>query len=224
LSSDWRENEVNILRMIINGVTDEIIWKRIGWMYASFFLLFVPITAFSFLLLPEGILIGKHPIISRLEFSPNLWISTLQIFGYNLIPTLLIIGANLIAQQSRISPERYVPVGYLVFCVQTAIFAIYLGTWSFGVVTVAPPLYRRLLRIFDIVHHAGLLEFSAYLLAATVSFKFTLWYSDRKRIVANRSWRDVIIARSEKVFLALAIVLLLCGAFIESYGIIQLAD
>ena len=214
---------MNILRMIINGVTDDFIWRRILWMYACFFLLFVTVTVCSFFLLPEGILRGKHPIISKLEFSPVLWISTLQIFGYNLIPTFLIIGSNLIAQQSRISKKRYVPVGYLVFCVQTVIFAIYLGTWSFGVVTVTPPLYRRLLRLFDIVHHAGLLEFSAYLLAATTSFKFTLWYSDRKRIVANRSWRDVILPRSEKVFLALAFVLLLCGAFIESYGIIQLA-
>lgn len=164
---------------------------------------------------------GKHT--SRLEFSPNLWTSTLQIFGYNLILTFLIIGANLIAQQSRLSKERFVPVGYLVFWVNTVTFAIYLGTWSFGVASVAPPLYRRLLRIFDVVHHAGLLEFSAYLLAATTSFKFTLWYSDGRRIVASRNWRDVTLTTPERIILALAFVLLLCAAFVESYRMIQLS-
>jgi hypothetical protein len=156
---------MNVLRRIINGVTDESVYKRIGWMYASFLLLFVPVTILSYLLLPEGILRRKHPIISRLEFSPNLWTSTLQIFGYNLILTFLIIGANLLANQSRHSREQFVPVGYLLFWVQTGLFAVYLGTWSLEVASVPPPLYRRLLRIFDIVHHAGLLEFSAYLLA-----------------------------------------------------------
>jgi len=214
---------MNLLKWIINGVTEGGIYKRVGWMYVSFFLLFVSVSVLSYFLLPDGILRGKHPIISRLEFSPNLWTSTLQIFGYNLILTFLIIGANLIAQQSRLSKERFLPVGYLVFWVNTATFAIYLGTWSFGVVNVAPPLYRRLLRIFDVVHHAGLLEFSAYLLAATTSFKFTLWYSDGRRIVASKHWRDVTLTIPERIILAFAFVLLLCAAFVESYRIVQLS-
>lgn len=214
---------MSVLKMIINGITYKVIYKRILWMYACFFLLYLTITVCSYYLLPEGILRGKHPIINRLEFSPVLWISTLQIFGYNLISIFLIIGSNLIAQQSRISVKRYVPVGYLVFFVLTGMFAIYQGTWSFGVVTVSPPLFPRLLRIFDIVHTAGLLEFSAYLLAATTSFKFTLWFSDGRKIVASRSWREVRLVTSEKAFLALAFVLLFCGALVESFGIIQLA-
>ena len=99
---------------MINGVTDESIWKRIVWMYASFFVLLVLTTVLSYFLLPEGILRARHPLISALELSPELWASTLQVFGYNLFFTLLVIGANLIARQSRLSTEQFVPMGYLL--------------------------------------------------------------------------------------------------------------
>jgi hypothetical protein len=212
---------MNPLRKITSGVTDDDVYKRIGWMYASFFLLYVSVTSLGHYLLPEGILRGKHPIISALEFSPNLWISMLQIFGYNLIATLLIIGANLLAQESRLSKGKFVPIGYTVFWVQAVLFSVVVGTWSFEHVAAAPPLDHKLVRIFDVFHHAGLLEFSAYLLAAVASFKFTLWYSDGRRIVASRKWEDVNLARSEKTLLILAFVLLLSAALVESYAIIQ---
>ena len=215
---------MNLLRRIINGVTDESIWKRIVWMYTSFFVLLVPTTALSYFLLPEGILRGKHPLISALELSPNLWVSTLQIFGYNLFFTLLIIGANLIARQARLSPDRFMPMGYLAFWGITVTSGLYIGTWSQEVITVAPPLCHRLLRIFDIAHRAALWELSGYLLAATTSFKFTLVCTDGKKVVASKSWRDVTLTRSEMILFALAFVLLLCGAFIESHRIIQLTE
>jgi uncharacterized membrane protein SpoIIM required for sporulation len=213
---------VNLLKRITDGVTDDSVYKRIAWMYVSFFVLLVPVTALSFYLLPEGVLRGKHPIISALEFSSHLWTSTLQIFAYNLIPTFLIIGANLLAEESRLSEERYVPVGYVAFWGLTVLFAVFVGTWSFGVVTAAPPLLHRFGRILDVFHHAGLLELSAYLLAAATSFKFTLWYSNRKEVTASRAWRDISLTRPEKVFLILAFALLLSAAFVESYGIIHL--
>jgi len=213
---------VNLLDKITAGVTDDNVYKRIGWLVVSFFLLFVPGTALSFYLLPEGVLRGRHPIISALEFSSDLWTCTLQIFGYNLMHTFLIIGVYLLAQQSRLSRKKYVPIGYTAFWGLTVLFAVVLGTWSFEVVTAAPPLFRRFVRFFDVFHHAGLLEFSAYLLAAATSFKFTLWYSNRKKIVASRAWRDTNLTGPERVFLMLAFVLLFCAAFVESCGIIHL--
>jgi len=214
---------MELLRRIITGVTDDNVCKRIGWMYVSFFALFEPVTVLSFYLLPQGVLTGKHPIISQLRFSPNLWVSTLQIFGYNLLPTPLIIGANLLAQQSRLSEEKYVPIGYTAFWGLTIFFAVVVGTWSFDVISTAPPLHCRLVRILDVFHHNGLLEFSAYLLVAVTPFKFTLWYSDRKKIVASRAWKDVNLTKVEKILLILAFVLLICAALIESHGIIYLS-
>ena len=214
---------MNPLKRMINGTIDDNIYKRIGWMYVSFLLIYISVTILAYLLLPDGILRGKHPVVSALELSPSLWVSTLQIFGYNLIPTSLIICSNLIAQQSRISKEKFVPIGYFGFWCIVILAGLYLGTWSFEVVTEAPPLYLRLIRGFDVFHHAGFYELSAYLLAAVTSFKFTLWYSDGKKIVTSRKWRDARLNSSEKIIFVLVFVLLFCGALIESYGIAQLA-
>ena len=115
-------------------------------MYVSFLLIFISVTILSYFLLPDAFLRGKHPVVSRLEFSPTLWISTLQIFGYNLIPTSLIIGANLIAHKYRISKEKFVPIGYIAFLGIIILAALYLGTWSFEVVTEAPSLYVKTYR------------------------------------------------------------------------------
>ncbi|MGD2158814.1 MAG: hypothetical protein PVG32_18190 [Anaerolineales bacterium] len=213
---------MGLLKKITQNVTNEYIWNRIFWMYVSFFLLLLPAMVLSHFLLPEGILRGVHPL-TGFELSPNLWISTLQIFGYNLIFTLLMIVANIFARQSRICPEKFVPVGYLAFWGVTLNAALYLGTWSQEVITPAPPLLYRFLRLFDVVHRAGLWELSGYLLATATSFKFTLLYTDGKKVVARRSWRAVTLTTTEKALFALSFVLLLCGAFIESYGIIQLA-
>ena len=214
---------MNTLKRIIDGTIDDNIYKRIGWMYVSFLLIYISVTILAYLLLPDGILRSKHTVVSALELSPNLWISTLQIFGYNLIPTSLIICSNLIAQQSRISKEKFVPIGYFGFWCIVILAGLYLGTWSFEVVTEAPPLYLRLIRGFDVFHHAGFYELSAYLLAAVTSFKFTLWYSDGKKIVTSRKWRDIRLNSSEKIIFVLVFVLLFCGSLIESYGITQLA-
>ena len=212
---------MNPFRILTDGVTDGNVYKRIGWMYITFFGIFLPTVIASYYLLPEGILRGKHPIISQLEFSSDLLILTLQIFGYNLLLMILIIAANLIAQQSRIAREKFVPIGYTAFWVVTLLLAVYTGTWSFEVVTAAPPLQDRLVRVFDILHHSGLVEISAYILAAVTSYKFTLWYSDGRRVIRSRRREDIKLDRSEKVFLVLAFVLLFCGAIIESYGIVQ---
>jgi len=214
--------KINPLKKIINGVVDDNIYKRIGWLYIFSFLIFISVTILSYFILPYALFRGVHPIVSRLEFSPTIWILTLQIFGYNLIATSLIIGANLIAQKFRLLNNKFVPIGYFAFLSLIIIAALYLGTWSFEVVTEAPPLYLRLVSTFDIFHRSGLLELSAYLLAAAVSFKFTLWYSDGKRIIKSKRLKDIKLTASEKVIFILVFVLLFYSAFIESYRIIQL--
>jgi len=214
---------MKLITMLISGVTEDSIWKRVVWMYISFFLLLVPVTVLSYFLLPEGILREKHPFIS-FELSTHLWISTLQIFGYNLIFTTLTIGANFFSRQSRVCPERFIPLGYLAFWGLTVTFAIYMGTWSQEIFTNAPPLVHRFLRLFNIVRRGGLWEISGYLLAATTSFKFTLWYTDGKREVNRRHFRDISLTVMERILFLFAFIFLLCGAFIESYGIIQLSS
>lgn len=213
---------MNPFKTIVAGITDENIYKRIGWLYASFFGIFFLTAIASHFLLPEGILRGQHPGV-QFELSADLLTATLQIMGYNLLPIGLIIAASLIAQQSKTVPEKFVPLGYTVFWIDALIFGLYVGTWSFEVVTAAPPLLDRLLGVFDISRRSGLLEFSAYILAAATAYKLALWFSDGKKIIRSRKLREIRLDRSEKIVLAFAFVLLFGAALIESYGISQIA-
>lgn len=212
-----------LYRWIISAITDDRIHWRISGMAPSFFLVYYLSLLGGYFLLPEGVFRGKHPIISRLEFSSDAFTIALQIFVYNLIPSVLIIAANLIAQPSRVVEDRFVPVGYTAFWGLTAVFGIVTGTWSFDLATTAPPLGARITRLFDIAHRAGLLEFSGYLLIAVTTFRSTLWYSDRRRIVRSRSWREIELLAAEKLLLALGFVVLFIAALVESRAILQLA-
>jgi uncharacterized membrane protein SpoIIM required for sporulation len=212
-----------LFKWIIACITDERVHIRILGMYVSFFLTYYIAMVGSYFLLPEAIFRGKHPIISRMQFSTDPFVAALQIFAYNLIPSCLIIGANLIAQQSRILKERFVPVGYSAFWGLAVTFGLVTGTWSFDVVTQAPTLPARFLRLFDVLHHSGLLEFSCYLLLAVVSFRFTRWYSDGKRIVRSRSWREIELPAPERVLLVISFAILFIAALVESRGIVQIA-
>jgi hypothetical protein len=213
---------MNLLRTVVNGVTDENIWTRIAWMYITFFLLLIPVTVSSFFLLPEGILRGKHPLIG-FELAPLLWVSTLQVFGYYLMFTILIMGANLFAGQSRRSPKRFIPTGCLAFRGVAVTAGLYLGTWCQEIITPPPPLFNRFIRLFDIFHHTALWELSGYLSATTTSSSFTLIFTNGKRVLTRKKWQDVTLTKIEKFLFALSFVLLICGAFIETYGITQLS-
>ena len=78
--------------------------------------------------------------------------------------------------------------------------------------------------MFNLTQRSGLLELSAYLLAAAASFKATLWFSDGKRIVRSLKPRELQLTRAEKGVLVCAIVLLCCAALIESRSILQLSQ
>ncbi len=214
---------MNLFKTLIDGITDEKIFKRICWLYIILFGILLFAIVASYYLFPEGFLRGKHPVASQLELSPNLFISMLQIFAYNLIPTGLIMASSLLAQQSKVSKDRFVPMGYLAFWVVVLLLAVYVGTWSFDIVTAAPPLQDRLLQVFDIFHHSGILELSAYLMAAATSYKFTLWYSDGRSIIRSRKREEIKLDTPEKICLLLVFILLICAALIESYNIVQLA-
>lgn len=79
-----------------------------------------------------------------------------------------------------------------------------------------------MIRGFDVFNHAGFYELATYLLAAAVSFRFILWHSDGKKIIASRKWQDVRLSAPEKMVLVLEFVILFVSAFVESYGIVHL--
>lgn len=212
---------MKVIKRILLGTINDNVFKRIGWLYISFFLIFNIFMLASYFLLPEGILKGKHPLINLLDTPPNLWASTIQMFTYNLIPAFLLMASSLIAQQSKLINGKYIPISYYAFWALILNFGVILGTWSFYSNKPAETLFQRIFHTFDIYHNSGLIEISAYILVVAVSYRFTLWYSDGKNIVSSRKIKEINLEKEEKVILFLAFLLLFTGALIESYWLLK---
>lgn len=209
---------MRLLEQIQSGTLDERLSRRIASLFITFFALFYLSVLLSFLLLPDGFLRGKHPLTSSWTTSPNLWISTLQIFGYNLVPTAVVVGGNLFSVPSRLVGGHSLPQGYLGLWCLALLTGAYLGSWSFEVETPAPPFWQRLAHPLDIVHHSGFIELSAYILAAAASARWARFrvQPDGRTIRGYPS-----VAPGERLVLLLAMLLLLAGALVESRAILE---
>ncbi|MCP4178311.1 MAG: hypothetical protein GY756_11135 [bacterium] len=212
------------IRDYINtGLASKNILIRIITLYVLFFILFYFFMITGYLVLPAGILQGKHPLISNLILSGNLFVCAFQIAAYNFIPLILIFFGNLISKESKTNKNQFIPYGYIGLWGIIVICALYLGTWSFE--TVRPPesFSERLFHLFDLKHNSGLVEITAYIFIAAASYNFTLLFSNGKRIIKAKKIRELVIDKFDILIIILAVVLLLCSAFIESYNIINIS-
>lgn len=213
---------MRLIERILIGTLDPHPWRRWAWLCLSFFSLFYGSVILSFLLLPDGFLRGKHPIVSSLTLAPDLWISALQIFSYNLIPTAVVAGGNLFAAPSRLAGGRLLPQGYLALWALALLTGAYLGSWSFEVVTPAPPFWQRLVHPLDILHNSGLIEQAGYIAAATASARWSrVWGQDRAVSVLEGG---LSLKAAERGLLVLALGLVAAGALVESRAILEVTS
>lgn len=203
--------------MMLNGITDYDVLKRIGSMYVIYFLLLYSVILLSYFILPDGMLKGMNPLVKALNLSPDLLTAAMQIFLYNMIFIIIILICGLLAEELPICRGSYLPLSYSVLLIQVIIYGIIIGTWSFEMVSgTKPGLYGILTRPFT---GAGLLEFSAYILMACVSFSITKWFSNRKTIVKSRPWSKIRLNAVEWAIFALSFIILFLGALCEAYNI-----
>lgn len=200
-------------------MTSEKVFIRILTTYLCFLIVFNLVAVVSYYLLPAGLLRNKNPLHSW-DTSPDMLVSTLQIFFYNLLSVIALVLANLFAIRNKKS-NYYMPLGYTCFFVMICINAIILGTWSFSVVTDPVPLADRILRTFDLCHRAGLWEMSGqlFILCATTKISVILTSGNERN---SRHIRTLKLSKPEIACIAVGILLMLTGAFIESYSIINL--
>ena len=209
-----------LVERILLGTLEPRPWRRFAWLCLSFFSLFYLSAILSFVVLPDGFLRGRHPLVSSWTTAPDLWRSTLQIFGYNLMPTGVVVGGNLFASPSRLARGRLLPQGYLALWALAILTGAYLGSWSFEVVTPAPPFWQRLVRPLDIVHHSGFIELTGYILAATASAR---WARLRGRgLPADPALPGGPgLTPAERAFFLFALALIATGAWVESRAILE---
>ena len=199
-------------RMISDKVSHRILWLSI-----LFFIVFFGTTILSFYLLPEGLLLSKNRI-SDFKTSENLFLCTAQIFLYNMLSVAFIFFGSAFARKKE-GEKAYLSYGQLGFFVFNLLNAVTLGTWSFTVNTNSVPLAARLLRTFDIVHNAGLLEmYGQLLITSALATKYLVMTEGRS--TRTRSIREIPISKSEILTLIVGFLLMFAGALVESRAMI----
>jgi hypothetical protein len=200
-------------------MTSNNVALRIITTYIGFLTIFFTVTVVSYYLLPQGLLLNKHPL-QNWDTSPNLVISSLQILSNNLLSVVVILFANTLSWRKN-KADCFIPFGYLAFFAQITINAVVLGTWSFSIITEAVPLLYRLIGIFDILHRAALWEMSGQLFILCATTNISLIICDGKE-TTKKNWRTIKLSKQEFIVIGIGLALMLIGALIESYSIITL--
>lgn len=208
-------------RKMVEKIKEEMISdkvsRRILWLTIAFVIAFFGISVLSYYFLPEGFLLRKNGI-SDFETSENLFLCTAQIFLYNMLSVAFIFFGSAFARKKE-GENTYRTYGQVGFFVFILLNAVTLGTWSFTANTTSVPLMDRILRTFDIVHNAGLLEmYGQLLITSALATKYLLMTEGRK--TTTRKIREMQFSKAELFALIGGFLLMLAGAYVESRAII----
>ena len=206
-----------MVQKIKEGMCSDNVVQRILWLSILFFIVFFVATILSFYLLPEGFLLRKNGI-SDFKTSENLFLCAVQIFLYNMLSVAFIFFGSAFARKKE-GENTYRSYGHVGFFVFILLNAVTLGTWSFTANPNSVPLAARLLRTFDIVHNAGLLEmYGQLLITSALTTKYLVMTEGRK--TSARKIQEIPISKSEILTLIAGFLLMLAGALVESRAII----
>ena len=168
--------------------------------------------------MPEGFLLKKNSV-TDFTTSKNFLVCAMQIFSYNMLSIVVVIFESLFARKKE-GEKCYKSYGCLGFFVFIILNAITLGTWSFTVNTNSVPLMERIIRTFDIVHNAGLLEmYGQLLITGSLATKYLVMTEGKN--TTTRKIMDLKMKRSEIITLIGGLLLMFAGALIESHAILR---
>lgn len=203
---------------IIEKIYSERLSIRILWLTVAFVVIFYEVTILSYFLLPEGFLLKKNSV-TDFTTSKNFLVCAMQIFSYNMLSIVVVIFESLFARKKE-GEKCYKSYGCLGFFVFIILNAITLGTWSFTVNTNSVPLMERIIRTFDIVHNAGLLEmYGQLLITGSLATKYLVMTEGKN--TTTRKIMDLKMKRSEIITLIGGLLLMFAGALIESHAILR---
>lgn len=204
--------------MIRNKLTSYKISERIITLTCIAFILFFGVTILSYFMLPEGFLLNKNNI-TNFNTSSNIIVCMFQIFLWNLLSVVAIFISCFFAKKRK-EDEDYISLSYSIYFIMISLAGVTLGTWSFTSNTISVPIFQRIIDMFNIVKHAGLIElYGQLLITCALSNKYLVMTYKKKTTTKNI--KDVKWTRSEVICLIVGILLMLIGAFIESNAMLN---
>ena len=202
-----------------NMVGNKILHKRVLGILFGYVTIFLTVLIIAHYFLPEGFLRG-NTVGGNLNFSNNIYISAIQIFLFNLISTCCIIVGSIFTKRKN-ENEAYISTGIQTLFILCIINALVLGTNSFGTPLENASLSNKIIGILNIFHAAALWEIlGLILITAVFSFDKSLVMTTGK-ITISRNIRSIHFTKQEIFVMLLGIILMIVGAFIESYAILE---
>lgn len=178
-------------------------------------LLFTIAWTLSYYLLPEGILRGRL-LAGRIPVETHQVLTTfLRVFAVNL---LIACGLVVLSNLFRVGDT---PLGYLVVMAHSILYAILLGTNSFGI--PAPTRFAPSLR--TVLARSGGFEITAYIAIAVATRELVMWQQrswldwHSEQVGSWRKWR---LNRAEVALIVGAILLLAAANYREAVQIHEL--
>lgn len=207
-----------MIKFIRKKLCSDNVWSRIAMLICIFCFAFFGVTIISYYLLPKGFL-SNQSNMKDFETSTSLLVCTLQIFFFNMISVLCILVASIF---SRKKGEIYVSYGYYCFVIFVIINAITLGTGSFSEVVVDVALFERIISMFHITKHAGLVEMLGQVLIACSLANKSLVMTEGKQ-TTTRKLKEINYTKTEIAVFAFGLIIMFLGALIESNMIIKMS-
>lgn len=207
-----------MIKFIRKKLYSDNVWSRIAMLICIFCFAFFGVTIISYYLLPKGFL-SNQSNMKDFETSTSLLVCTLQIFFFNMISVLCILVASIF---SRKKGEIYVSSGYYCFVLFVIINAITLGTGSFSEVVVDVALFERIISMFHITKHAGLVEMLGQVLIACSLANKSLVMTDGKQ-TTTRKLKEINYTKTEIAVFVFGLLIMFLGALIESNTIIKMS-
>lgn len=207
-----------MVKFVRKKLYSDNVWNRIVTLICIFCFLFFGVTIISYYLLPEGFL-SNQSNMKDFETSIDLLACTLQIFFFNMISVLCILVASMFSKKKD---GIYVASGYYCFVLFVIINAITLGTGSFSEVVVDVALFERIISMFYITKHAGLIEMLGQLLIACSLANKSLVMTDGKQ-TTTRKIKEINYTKTEIAVFIFGLLIMFLGALIESNTIIKLS-
>lgn len=207
-----------MVKFVRKKLYSDNVWNRIVTLICIFCFAFFGVTIISYYLLPTGFL-SNQSNMKDFETSTSLLVCTLQIFFFNMISVLCILVASIF---SRKKGEIYVSSGYYCFVLFVIINAITLGTGSFSEVVVDVALFERIISMFHITKHAGLVEMLGQVLIACSLANKSLVMTDGKQ-TTTRKLKEINYTKTEIAVFIFGLLIMFLGALIESNTIIKMS-
>lgn len=180
--------------MIRKRLTSAKLLDRIICLTILFLVTFFGITIISYIVLPEGFLMNKNNV-TNFDTSSNLIIGAIQIFFWNMLSVLAIVISSFFGNKKK-ECEEYISLAYNVYFICVFLGAITLGTWSFTNNIKSVPIFERIIQMFNIFEHAGLIElYGQLLITCSLSKKYLVM--TYKKEISTRNIKDVKWTKNE---------------------------